>query len=217
MEPIEKITVNRRGDPFDGLLSTKVTDIQLLDAEAKWSPARIEIKRLLIEFGLPAFDVFEHGHWDWARKLRFSIEERKVVGDELFRSLGIYAEDTWQGLAMAEATIQTRNFSNMQKDPLVYIFFVETAPWNLSIPQIDQTPLFSGIGSALIATSVRFSIAKGAEGRVGLHALDQARGFYKSRGFVDFGPDEEHEGLNYMELPPEKAVELIKRIYGSRS
>ncbi len=122
--------------------------------------------------------------------------------------MGISAESRYQGLVMAEALpICSHGIERVASS--VYVYFLETAPWNLSIPELGQVPLFRGTGTALLATCVRFSIMKGCEGRLSLNALPKAVAFYERLGFANLGPDDNHEGLCYMILDSEKAVRLL--------
>ena len=134
------------------------------------------------------------------------MSRKADIDDEFFRCFGIDACGAWQGLALAEARVEKHG-----SDSLVYVYFLETAPWNLLIPILEPRPLFLGVGTNLIVTCARFSIISGTEGRVGLHSLPQAMGFYERLGFENMGEDMDHEGLCYMELSPERALNLIGR------
>jgi hypothetical protein len=68
---------------------------------------------------------------------------------------------------------------------LVYIEYLEAAPWNRGT---DQE--LKGIGTVLMAAAIQLSINEGNHGRIGLHSLPQADTFYKDRcGMIDIGPD----------------------------
>ena len=94
--------------------------------------------------------------------------------------------------------------------PLVYIDYLEVAPWNWVIPEIGRTGQFRGIGSILFWRAVKQSQKEGFHGRVGLHALPQAEQFYEKCGMTPFGPDAGKQNLLYFELSSEQAKSLLK-------
>ena len=58
----------------------------------------------------------------------------------------------------------------------------------------------------LIELAVRWSQGLGCGGRVGLHALDQAKTFCEHRcGMDNVGPDANYHNLSYFELAEAKA------------
>jgi hypothetical protein len=63
--------------------------------------------------------------------------------------------------------------------PLVYVEYLESAPWNLK--DLCDKPRYGAIGTRLIEAAVRLSIEEGFHGRVGLLALPQAEPFYEQR------------------------------------
>ena len=49
-------------------------------------------------------------------------------------------------------------------------------------------------------------------GRIGLHSLPQANGFYADTcGMTDLGADPDYEGLRYFEMTPEDAQAFIAK------
>ena len=56
----------------------------------------------------------------------------------------------------------------------------------------------------------------GLEGRVGLHSLPQAEGFYKTRcKMTDFGKDSGYFDLTYFEYTGQQATEWLAAIGGT--
>ena len=48
------------------------------------------------------------------------------------------------------------------------------------------------------------------QGRIGLHSLPQANGFYANAcGMTDLGADADHQGLRYFEMTPEQARAFV--------
>lgn len=91
---------------------------------------------------------------------------------------------------------------------LVYVDYLETAPWNLRTPIV--APRFSGVGTVLMAEAIAFSLQSGLNGRVGLHSLEQATEFYE-RGcrMRDLGPDPGYYDLQYFEYDEATAVKWL--------
>lgn len=109
----------------------------------------------------------------------------------------------------------TRNASHFarlasdRKKPLVYIDFLEVAPWNWNIPDLGQSGVFRRIGTLLLWRAVEQSIEEGFKGRVGLHALPQAARFYEGYGLTSLGNDAAKQNLMYYELSAGQAEKLI--------
>jgi hypothetical protein len=92
---------------------------------------------------------------------------------------------------------------------LVYVHFVEAAPWNRTVL---GKPRFRGVGSVLVGSAVEASLEAGYHGRIGLHSLRQADGFYRdSCGMTDLGPDSEYFNLRYFEMSDTQAIEFMNK------
>jgi hypothetical protein len=96
---------------------------------------------------------------------------------------------------------------------VVYIDYVESAPWNLKASAIS--PRFIGVGTVLIAEAVRLSLEMKLEGRIGLHSLPQAVGFYTRCGMSRVGPDPDYYDLPYFEYTDQQAADWLASIGGS--
>src|SRR5258708_39832078 len=84
-----------------------------------------------------------------------------------------------QGLMMVDlARHQARLPPDVGK-PLVYIDYLESAPWNVK-PMVD-VPRYAGIGAVLVNVAVQVSIDEGFHGRIGLSSLANAASFYEKR------------------------------------
>jgi hypothetical protein len=94
--------------------------------------------------------------------------------------------------------------------PLIYIDFVETAPWNAK--EFTASPVYKGIGLRLIQAAARSSVDEGFKGRVGLHSLSQSTPFYVTAcEMASLGPDLNYHGLDYLELTAAKAADLLNK------
>jgi hypothetical protein len=95
--------------------------------------------------------------------------------------------------------------------PLVYIDYLESAPWNWNIQELTQLSEFRGVGSVLFYTAVMQSEQEGFHGRVGLHALPQAESFYAGKicRMTKIGPDPNKQNLPYYELSRAEAAKHL--------
>ena len=142
----------------------------------------------------------EHGHWDWTNKSgELLLPSRKAMAVEV--------EEEFQAVMLL---VVAGRFSRGPDSgaPVVYVDFVEVAPWNI---RGDTTPgRYIGVGTHMIREAARLSVELGFQGRVGLHSLPQSIGFYRHRcGMNLLGPDESYYDLDYLELAAEPAAELI--------
>ncbi len=98
---------------------------------------------------------------------------------------------------------------------LLYIDYLETAPWNYEPFVRPNFPRFRGAGGILMEEAVRLSVEMGLKGRVGLFSLSGAERFYERLGmtrlFKDTNPPSPTRGLWYYELSPKKAQVLLAR------
>ena len=74
-----------------------------------------------------------------------------------------------------------------------------------------QTPVYRNAGIQLLRAAVIRSRELGYRGRVGLHSLPRAEGFYeRGCGMFAIGQDPRYNGLMYYELTPELADRLVE-------
>jgi hypothetical protein len=92
--------------------------------------------------------------------------------------------------------------------PLVYVDYLESAPWNVS--SLMPKPRFRSVGTTLLRVAIQHGMTIGCEGRLGLHSLPQAESFYTHFGMTNCGADDAYYGLTYFEILPEQAIELVK-------
>jgi hypothetical protein len=144
-------------------------------------------------------------HWDWRRKAP-ALQLLEASG------FGIVSEQQWQGVMLTKTASYTASLPPDKGKPLVYVDFLESAPWNWSIPEIGREGRFAGVGSVLLWRAVKQSEEEGFRGRVGLHALPQAESFYDNVfGMTPLGHDTNKENLLYMELTAGQAKKILQR------
>jgi hypothetical protein len=160
---------------------TKVIDKHLEDAKTLWEP-------------ILAGSGQDDEYWNWVGKSRRS---KLLPGDELY---AIECEGITQGLMMLDVLKKRCQIESQLRRRLVYISALATAPWNR--PLITNPPTYKGVGGNLVDFAIARSHELGYQGRIGLHALPGALGFYRKLriGLLNCGPDpEEPDNLVYFE------------------
>jgi len=115
-----------------------------------------------------------------------------------------------QGLMIVDSLSRCKHETQKAK-PLIYIDYLENAPWNRKELDCDQARI-TGVGQLLIRAAIELSINEGFAGRIGLHSLPQADSFYaKTCGMTDLGVDSSKEGLKYFETTPEQSKAFIAK------
>ncbi len=189
---VKKVQILEQGQVVDACVREDLTPDDLVDVEAYWGPARIDaIRKYRLKHGLYP----EHWRWNWAAKAQY-------LSSLAYSCFGIEYEGQVQGLMMIETVLHRTRLAPDKGKPLVYIEYIETAPWNV---KLLGPPRFQGVGVRLFEYAVRLSIAEGFYGRVGLHALPQAESFYRetcNMVYTDQNPDDD---LPYYELSRERA------------
>ena len=134
----------------------------------------------------------EDKYWDWVFKQRLS------TSNENFESYAIECEGRTQGLMMLETQWHRSQVTIGRR--LVYVEALTTAPWNREA--VRRPPELKGVGTALLLFARQRSLELGYEGRVGLHSLPGAEGFYERRSMANYGADPDKENLTYFEYAP---------------
>ena len=185
------------GDSIEGELRDAIEQAQLDDWQTKWQPALFAVLQDLARKGVPPTQWPQSWHWNWAQKTA------RVQGLLAFKGLSVVAQGETQGLAQVDLTKSAREPSATGK-PLVYLDYVEVAPWNR--PELGSTPRLRGVGTALITAAVALSEDEGFKGRIGLHSLPQAENFYRRRcSMTDLGQDTAYQNLRYFEMTAAQA------------
>lgn len=186
----------------DGTLYTELTPIDLSLLEQSWQPSRSSLYEMLDSANIPQVDWPQSLHWNWNAKAP-ALEQLEAA------CFGIRCGGQWQAAMMTKTATHFSRASQSRGMPLVYIEYVESAPWNWSIPAVAQVGRYGGLGATLFRQAVLQSYNEGFAGRVGLHALPQAEPFYAKLGLIHIGRDHEL-GLEYFELDSNAADALIE-------
>lgn len=172
--------------------------VELEIIEARWAQARDEAAVAGLVHGLTPL---EHAHWDWRNKAESVDAGRHML-------LAVECDGEAQGLM---AVLRRPRPARAGAGQVVYVDYVEAAPWNLKGSTV--LPRFFGVGTVLMAEAVRLSLEMGFGGQVGLHSLPQAEEFYSARCKMSrIGPDPEYFDLAYFEYTSQQATDWLAQI-----
>lgn len=190
------------GAAVEAELRDAIEAAQLADWKLLWQPALIDV--LKPRYQASGFTDFpDNWHWDWQGKMA------AVAGLLAYQGFSVIAGGETQGLSRVDLTGHGREPSQHGK-PLVYVDYLEVAPWNRRDLGFDP-PRYRGVGSALLVAAVALSDEEGFHGRVGLHSLPNADDFYRKCGFTDLGPDPAVHNLRYFEITAERARAFLEK------
>lgn len=193
------------GGMVDAELWDAITEKNLADWEAEWTPELFKLLQSLHRQGVERRFWPQSRHWDWRDKMK-AIESRSLSSP----SFSIVCQDMTQGMMITDLTKRAK-LPGQKDDHLVYVDFLEVAPWNRQA--LTQTVArFAGAGTLLVLAAIELSKQEGFKGRIGLHSLPQANDFYGNKvGMSDFGLDATYQNLRYFEMTPEQAEAFLKK------
>lgn len=176
-----------------------ITEQQLNHWAAEWRPVVMAAVERMRQAGTP---LPQDRHWNWQAKTQHL---RTMLAHQFF---AIECQGMTQGLMIVDTSTRRCRLESQKGQHLVYIDYVEVAPWNR--PGFVEHPRYRGIGSQLVAAAITLSQEEEFKGRVGLHSLPQADGFYRDVcEMTDMGPDDDYSGMHYFEMTPEQALKFI--------
>jgi hypothetical protein len=200
-----QIVSRETNDVVPAELLSGMTPSDLLVIENEWQPERSQIMQKLLALGIPREQWPQSLHWNWSRKAPLL----QLLESQGF---GIVCEGKWQGVAMTKSSpLYVAKSCDEKGKPLVYVDFLEVAPWNWVIPEIGQRGRFRSIGSVLLWRAIKFSEEEGFHGRLGLHSLRQSEWFYDKAGLTPLGRDASKQNLLYFELSRVAAQAILQR------
>jgi len=203
----EAITIQRRADDkfVDADLLTGLKPPNLVVVEDEWHPLRSVILQELLAASVPDTEWPQSLLWNWSRK----APQLRLLAASGF---GVVYDQKWQGVMLTKTEPYKARLRPDKAKPLVYVDFLEVAPWNWTIKKIGRNGLYRLVGSALLWRAVKQSMDEGFHGRVGLHALPQSEGFYIGEpfGMTPIARDPNKEDLLYLELTSEQAQEIFQ-------
>ena len=181
-----------------------ITEKQLADWEGEWAPELLKAMQRMRRAGVKRQDWPQSRHWDWRRKVA------ALQGMLANPGFSIVCDDVTQGMMIVNTVNYRGRIEGQKGEHLVYVQYVENAPWNR--PELFNPPRYRGVGSILIRAAVALSQELEFHGRIGLHSLPQANGFYGNTcGTTDLGADSDQQGLHYFEMTPEQTRAFIAK------
>jgi hypothetical protein len=194
------------GEPEAAELLDAITEKQLADWEGEWVPELLGALQRPHRAGVARAQWPQSRHWDWRRKAA------TLQGMLAYPGFSIVCGGVTQGMMLVDTTTKRCRIESQAGKNLIYVCFVENAPWNRR--ELFDPPRYRGIGSILIGTAVELSKEQEFKGRIGLHSLPQANAFYANTcGMTDLGSDSDpdYQGLRYFEMTPEQAAAFIAK------
>ena len=180
-----------------------ITEQQLIDWEGEWTLELFHAMQRLRREEIAHRNWPQSRHWDWRKKLA------SLQGMLANPSFSIVCNGLTQGMMIVDTVKYRCRIDSQKGQHLVYVKYVENAPWNRA--ELSISPRYRGVGSILIRAAIALSVELEFHGRIGLNSLPQANNFYaKTCGMMDLGPDLDYEGLRYFEMTPEQAQAFVK-------
>lgn len=144
--------------------------------------------------------------WDWEREANRSLRDPGHLCLSLTRS------------SRLDAMVSLRSPEESRLEPgtmTLHVEYLAVAPWNRRELVSPAAPEVAGLGTLLLALSVRVSRRLGAGGRLSLHSLSRVptTAFYEARGFVSTGLQTMGDLPDiYFELPQSQSLELERKL-----
>ncbi len=186
---------NERETLEEALLVNPILENHLNDFEELWIAFRNSKTKTLPKEELP-----QSSHWNWRHKID------QIKGLLAFPSFAIECNGETQGLMIANMT-KVGKLDSQKNKPLVYIEFLETAPWNTGLA---TKPKYKGIGTIMIETAIQLSFDEGFHGRIGLESLPQSEGWYEHKLKMTKLGKKTDSNLMYFEMTPDQALRFME-------
>jgi len=183
-----------------------ITDQQINDWETLWAKATAEGMVRLADAGIPRGKWPQSLRWNWQKKAQAS----QAV---LFKpGFCVMCQDQTQGLMYLDLARYRARLPSQYGKHLVYVDFVESAPWNRA--DLLGGVKYRGVGSILLRAAIEMSRAENFGGRIGLHALPQSEEWYRTKcGMTDLDLDPGKQNLRYFEMTAQQADAFVAKGY----
>jgi|AGTN01.3.fsa_nt_gi hypothetical protein len=193
-----KIKHRPTGELVPATLITGVTIREAQLAQSEWEFALNDMLKQTAQEQLP-----EHSGWNWTQK------HRKYGRLSAYQFYGIECDGKMQGLMLLSTLLRPSKIKEEHNKQLIYAVYLASAPWNLR--RLSPEPIYSLVGSVLVAAAIEVSRDEDCHGRFALHSLPQAEAFYTSCGMTNLGIDLEHENkLRYFEMTTKAAALFLQ-------
>ena len=193
------------GQQEEAELFDAITEQQLADWEDEWMPELFKaIQRL-------RRSEVELRYGPQIRRLNWRRKAEELMGMLAWSGFGLICGGLTQGMMFVDTTTKRCRVESQRGRNLVYVEFVEDAPWNRK--ELVDSPRYRGVGTTMIRAAIDLSTDLEFHGRIGLHSLPQANGFYANTcGMTDLGADPDYESsLRYFEMTSEQAQAFITK------
>jgi len=149
------------GKHVEASIFDEITLDHFIETQANWRPIVLESARALSKDPTRATLIPRHYHWDWTRK----EAELKMLA---LRFFGIACHGRLQGIMKVDTVARSCRLPEQQGKPLVYIDYIETAPWNIRLlmEPLGRSQEFRAVGSRLFEAAVLQSQEEGFKGRL---------------------------------------------------
>ena len=198
---------NRQTGEFEPATLSPIEEQDLECYRTQWRPvidAKVEELKRADSFtsdSLAKFSIQDE-HFDWPEKCL----ER--AGGLAWGSYALRCGGQTQGL-MYLNLLQTSRLPGHEKQHMVYIDLLATAPWNRG--RLVGAPHYGGIGVLLVTEAILQSIDEEFGGRIGLQSLPQSDGFYEEKlGMTKLEKRDQYH-LNVFEFDPQGAQAWLAR------
>lgn len=184
-----------------------ITEQQLADWEAEWQPELFKAMQRLHRAGVPRQFWPQSRHWNWR------LKTESLQGMLAHPGYSVMCAGVTQGMMILDTTTKRCRIVAQKGKNLVYVEYVENAPWNRKELLFDP-PRYRGVGTLLIRAAIETSRSEGFKGRIGLHSLPQANDFYANKcGMSDLGADSDpdYKSMHYFEMTSEQSEDFIAR------
>jgi hypothetical protein len=187
-------------------LHVGLTEDQVRSAQNAWEQERKDGIKQLLQQGWKLEELPKHWGWNWTRKI-------SRLPDPLLAFCGVECNGQMQGMMEMAKEGYLCKLPDQKGKPLVYVKYVETAPWNIRL--LNPNPMYGGIGSRLMRVAIDLSNAEGYKGRIGLHSLPgkgagQPEWFYEHVCHMEPVETERNaEGLLYFEMTENEAITFL--------
>jgi hypothetical protein len=198
---------NRQTGAFEPATVSAIEEQDLECYRTQWRPlidAKVEELRLADSFtseSLARFSIQDE-HFDWPEKC---LERNGALA---WNSYALRCGGQTQGL-MHLNLLQTSRLPGHEKQHLVYIDLLATAPWNRV--RLVETPRYAGVGVVLVTEAILYSVEEEFGGRIGLQSLPQSDGFYEQKLGMTKLEKRDVRHLNFFEFDPEGAQAWLAR------
>jgi hypothetical protein len=200
-----QIIDSQSGQLIDAEIFDEITLEHFIETQAAWRPVLLEAAQALSKSPSQATLIPRHYHWDWTRK----EEELKMLALKFY---GLACRGHLQGIMKVETVAHTCRLPEQLGKPLVYIDYIETAPWNIKqlMVSVGKPQQYRGVGSRLFEAAILQSLEEDFKGRLGLHSLPGSEGFYiKECGMTPVGRDPRKQNLLWCEFTSEQSQRYL--------